>query len=96
MGKLRIATAAFALLAGASLMSGSASAMPINGQLPVATNTSAEIQQVRWVCGPYRCWWRPGPYYYPGPRWGYYGWHRPWGWRGGWGWHRGWRGHRHW
>ena len=62
MDKLRIATAAFAILAGASVMSGSASAMPLNGQLPVATNTSTEIQQVRWVCGPYRCWWRPGPY----------------------------------
>jgi hypothetical protein len=88
MDKLRIATAAFAILAGASVMSGSASAMPINGQLPVATNTSAEIQQVRWVCGPYRCWWQPG--------WGYHGWHRPWGWRGGRGWHRGWGWHRHW
>ena len=66
MDKLRIATAAFAILAGASVMSGSASAMPLNGQLPVATNTSTEIQQVRWVCGPYRCWWRPGPYYYWG------------------------------
>jgi hypothetical protein len=97
MDKLKIATAAFALFAGASLMSGSASAMPINGQLPVATNTSTDIQQVRWVCGPYRCWWRPGPYYYGGygygPRWGYgYGWHRGWGWRGGWhgGWGRRW------
>ena len=88
MDKLRIAAAAFAIFAGASITSGSASAMPINGQLPVATNTSAEIQQVRWVCGPYRCWWRPGPYYYGGgPRWGYGGWH------GGRGWHGGWHGH---
>jgi hypothetical protein len=90
MDKLKIATAAFAILAGASVMSGSASAMPISGQLPVATNTSTDIQQVRWVCGPYRCWYRPGPYYYPGPRY-YGGWHRPWG---GYGWHGGW--HRRW
>jgi hypothetical protein len=39
------------------------------------------VQDVRWVCGPYRCWWRPGPVWW-GPR--------PWGWRGGWGWRRGW------
>jgi hypothetical protein len=90
MDKLRIATAAFAILAGAGMLAGTASAMPINGQL-AATPAVTDAQQVRWVCGPYRCWWRPGYYYggpYIGPRWGY-------GWRGGY-WHRGWgwRGRR--
>ena len=38
---------------------------------------ASNVEQVRWVCGPYRCWWRPN-YYYGyygwGPRWRY--WHR--------------------
>jgi hypothetical protein len=90
MDKLRIATAAFAILAGAGMMAGTASAMPLNGQLAVTAPAATDAQQVRWVCGPYRCWWQPGGYYYPGPRWGY-GWRG--GWRGGWhgGWHRRWR-----
>ena len=94
MDKLRIATAAFAILAGAGMMAGTASAMPINGQLAATAPTATDAQQVRWVCGPYRCWWRPGGYYYPGPRlYGWRGgyWHRGWGWHGGWGWHRHWR-----
>jgi hypothetical protein len=38
---------------------------------------SSNVEQVRWVCGPYRCWWRPNYYY------GYYGWGPRWryGWR---------------
>jgi hypothetical protein len=41
--------------------------------LAIATARVAdEIQNVRWVCGPYRCWWRPNYYayapgYYYGP-----------------------------
>jgi hypothetical protein len=88
MDKLRIATAAFAILAGAGMMAGTASAMPINGQLAATVPAATDAQQVRWVCGPYRCWWQPGGYYYGGPRWGY-GWRG--GWRGGWGGHRRWR-----
>jgi hypothetical protein len=87
MDKLRIATAAFAILACAGMMAGTASAMPINGQLAATAPATTDAQQVRWVCGPYRCWWQPGGYYYGGPR--FYGWrggywHRGWGWRGGW------------
>ncbi len=89
MDKLRIATAAFAILAGAGMMAGSASAMPINGQLAATAPTATDAQQVRWVCGPYRCWWRPGYYGYYGRPYGFYGrpygfYGRPWGWRGGW------------
>ena len=86
MDKLRIATTAFAIVAGAGLMAGTAgtaSAMPINGQLATTAPATTGAQQVRWVCGPYRCWWRPGPVYWGGPGWG----PRPgWGWRRGWGW----------
>jgi hypothetical protein len=102
MEKLKIAVAAFAIVASISVMAGSASAMPVDGQLPAATGADATLQHVRWLCGPYRCWWSPGPYWPGAPRWGWGGWHRPWGggwgwgggwhrWSGGWGWHRHWR-----
>ena len=74
--KLFLATAA---LCG-GLATVSASAMPIaNLSHDAATN----VENVRWVCGPYRCWWQPGwgyyhrPYWGYGPRWGYY--RRGWG-----------------
>ena len=47
--KLIISAAAFCLTATA------VSAMPV---APVAANTVARAEQVHWVCGPYRCWWR--------------------------------------
>ncbi len=72
MKKLRIATTAFAILAGAGMMAGTAYAMPINGQLAATAPAATDALQVRWVCGPYRCGWRPGGYYYGGPHW--YGW----------------------
>ncbi len=76
------------LLAAAAIWGGvattAATAMPI---APVANDSAANIEQVRWVCGPHgRCWWRPN--YYGG----YYGYAyapRPY-WR-----HRYWRRH-HW
>jgi hypothetical protein len=47
-----------------------------NGLSSAVTNElSSNVENVRWVCGPYRCWWRPNYYY---------GWYRPWGWRYGW------------
>ena len=53
---------------------------------------AAQIEQARWVCGPYRCFWRPN--YWGGPGWRGPGWRGP-GWRGpGWrgpGWGYGWR-----
>lgn len=64
-----------------------ASAMPMTGVMPQVSN----VEQVRWVCGPYRCWWRPN--FYPGPYGFYGGGPRFYGPRFGWGggWHRGWR-----
>lgn len=82
------------LLVAGSLAVGStaASAGPIMPLAAVATAADADaatnVDKVAWVCGPYRCWWRPGPYWGPRP----YYWHRPyWGPRPwGWGWHRPW------
>lgn len=82
------AAAVFGLVVAAA---GSASAMPAAGLKTAAAQVSTPAQDVRWICGPYRCWWRPGWGYY-GPRvwWGHpgWGWHRHWGWRGHWGWRR--------
>lgn len=64
--------AAAALLVSIGAGSTVASAMPVSGLQPaIETGSSARISDVRWVCGPYRCWWRPN-YYAP---------RRPWGWR---------------
>lgn len=75
-------------------MRASAAPMPVDQGLARAATATGPIQKTRWVCGPYRCWWRPNYFYGPVYRpWGwrrpYYGWHRPWGWGGGW--HHGWR-----
>jgi hypothetical protein len=66
------ATIAAAVLCSATMLAMPASAMPINN---LAGALSGNIENVRWVCGPYRCWWRPGPSYYYGPRFygGFYG-----------------------
>ena len=84
--KFKSAIVGLVVLGGKALAGGAASAMPI-APIP-GTNDASGVEQVRWVCGPYRCWWRPnyygaygfygGPRYH-GPRWGYHG-----------GWHRGW------
>lgn len=84
--KVRL-TVAGALLAGTmALGAGQASAMPALDHGLATTTQAAQVEQVRWVCGPYRCWWRPGPYWGPRP---YWGWRRPY-WGGGWGWRRRW------
>jgi hypothetical protein len=89
---IKHALIAAAALSGIVLASGSASAMP-NG-LPAVGQALAgsDVQDVRWVCGPVRCWWRPNWYggYAYGPA--YYGprvWVGP-RWRAGWGWRRRW------
>jgi hypothetical protein len=81
--KLSHALVGLVALGGAALAAGTASAMPIG--LATNSDVASNIEQARWVCGPYRCWNAP-PYGY-----GYYGPHRFYG--GGYGWHRGWR---HW
>lgn len=83
--KLLHVGAALAML-GATTLSSAVTAMPIAN---LQAQPAAKVEQVRWVCGPYRCWWRPNFWhpgsfaYYAGPR--FYA--RPWGWHH---WHR-WR-----
>ena len=62
MRKITLLFAATAICSGVTVTA--ASAVPI---APVPTGPAAKIEQVRWVCGPYRCWWRPNYYR------GYYG-----------------------
>ena len=81
----KIAALTVAAQLGSTMMIAEASAMPMSGPVLAATKIADGLQDVRWVCGPYRCWWRPGPYW-GSPYWGPPG---PY-----WGWHRGW--HRHW
>jgi hypothetical protein len=61
---------------------GSAVAMPADH---LSVPAAASVQKAAWVCGPYRCWWRPGPWGYG--RWAW-GWGRPWGWHHWHHWHR--------
>ena len=76
----------FGLALGFTAISG-ASAMPVSNLIPAAKDISAGIQDVGWVCRPFRCWWQPNfvyPYYsyrYWGPRRFAYRWdHRRWRW----------------
>jgi hypothetical protein len=75
--------AASLALGGLALSAGGASALPaLDPGLKAAADSASGVEKTRWVCGPYRCWWRPGPRFY-GPRYyrgyGGYGWgHRRW------------------
>lgn len=80
MTGFRSAAFAVAALLGSGLAASQAFAMPANGLTAAAPQVTSGVQDVRYVCGPYRCWWAPGPYWGYGPYW-----HRGWGWR-----------HRHW
>ena len=86
MQSIKYALAA-AMLGGLIAAPGAASAMP-NGLSALAQTQASDVQDVRWVCGPYRCWWRPGfyrgfrTYAFIGPR------RHWWGPRWGWGWRR--------
>lgn len=53
--------------------------------VPMPAASNANVEQVRWVCGPYRCGWRPNYYgyryhygYYPHHRWYWRHHHRYW------------------
>lgn len=69
---VKFALAGLAVLGGVALAAPTASAAMPNG-LPAAATQSSGVENVRWVCGPYRCWWQPPrrfyrPYAYYGPR----------------------------
>jgi hypothetical protein len=97
--KTRLNFAAALLAGGLALGAGQACAMPAFDHALTTTPQAAQPEQVRWVCGPWRCFWRPNyfyrpfafygprPYWRPRPYWGFYRPYRPWGW--------GWR-HRYW
>ncbi|HEX4409350.1 MAG TPA: hypothetical protein VH206_11310 [Xanthobacteraceae bacterium] len=82
-----IATIAGGIIS-ASLIA-SASAMPA-APLRATAQANSAVQEARYVCGPYRCWYRPNYYAYYAPRPYYYG---PRFYGPGYGYHRGWR---HW
>jgi len=71
MSKVTLLAAGVALCG--ALVATTASAMPV---APLSS-PAANVEQARWVCGPYgRCWWRPNYYggyygygYYPRPYW---------------------------
>ena len=96
---LKGALAAVAALGALATASGGAAAMPMIDHAPAvvaATEGVGAVQPVRWVCGPYRCFFRPN-YWRPYPVYGYgwhrwhrpsYGWHRPYGYGRRYGWHR--------
>lgn len=92
MPRFRIALFALTALLGSGLAAGAASAMPANGLAGAESHDAGIVQDVRWVCGPFRCWWRPGPYW-GGPYWGgpYWGWRQHY-----WGPYWGWRRHPFW
>ncbi len=80
---LKLALTTGLTIAGLGFAVSSASALPAGGLDPaIATSNDLAqgIQDIRWVCGPWRCHWAPN-YYYGGG----YGWHRRWGYGG---WHR--------
>ena len=79
MPRFKTAAIVLAAVLGSSAISVSASAMPASGLAPAVTQQTAHVQDVRWVCGPHRCWWRPGPVRWGPGRWGWRG--RGWGYR---------------
>jgi hypothetical protein len=90
MAFLRMSGLALAAVLGLSLPIGQATAMPANGLAVAVKQVPKRVEDVRLVCGPYRCWstgwgWRRPLYAYAGPGWG---WRRPFYGYGGWGWRR--------
>jgi len=53
MSKIKIALLAAGAFCAASLAAGSASAMPVGGLAAAGSEVSGDLQQVRWVCGPF-------------------------------------------
>ena len=87
MRKCFVMTAiAGALFAASSALPNRADAMAISAPAGMAKAVAdiGQVEQARWVCGPFRCFWQPNIYGFYGG--GYYG-----GW-GGWGGY-GWRGY---
>ena len=71
---MRIMAGALAL-AGATVASVEAEAMPVQSLAPAVT-TGTAVEKAYLVCGPFRCFRRGWGWRRP-----YYGWHRRYGWR---------------
>src|ERR1700712_3566692 len=55
--KLMHAFVGLAALGGMAISAVPASAMPIS--IATSPDIASNVEQVAWVCGPFRCWWRP-------------------------------------
>jgi hypothetical protein len=79
--KARVNVAAALVAGGLALGVGQASATPAFDHALTTTSQAAQAEQVRWVCGPWGCRWRPNywGYYRPYRRYGFYHPYRPWG-----------------
>lgn len=74
MKNLKITLIAAIGFAGLALAGSVAQAMPISSAPAAAIlagQGEAAVQDVRWVCGPYRCWDQPEYYYQPRPFYGF-------------------------
>ncbi len=67
MIRLRMSMFAVAALLGSGMLIGPASAMPANGLAATTQQVQSSVQNVRWVCGPYRCWYRHSYWGLPRP-----------------------------
>jgi hypothetical protein len=82
----KMAVAGVLALGALTLASDGAFAMPtMDSGVSVAAKASQQVDEARWVCGPYRCWRHHG----------YYGWHRWHRWHHWHHWHR-WHHWHHW
>lgn len=77
--KMKMVLVAGVALAGLGFAAEAASAMPMRGLdagVAQVSDVQQGVQDVRYICGHWRCHWVPGPYWH-GPYW-----HRPhWHWR---------------
>jgi hypothetical protein len=69
---LKIAFVTATILGGVALVGPAASAIPMNGLAAASNELPADVKKVVWLCGPFRCWWRPN-------YWGFYRGHLVWG-----------------
>jgi hypothetical protein len=76
MAFLKMSGLALAAVLGLSLPIGQATAMPANGLAVAVKQVPKRVEEVRLVCGPYRCW-STGWHYGWHRHYTYWGWHRP-------------------
>jgi len=70
MVNFKFAIVGLAALGSMVLQSANVSAMPLGSLTNTVSAVTTDVQAARWVCGPFRCWWRPNYYSYYGYGWG--------------------------